>query len=262
MLQARYLLASILTCACLPMSAQAAQSASLHVKFTPERLGHSTTVDFDVEIAALADRVPSPLTELDMHYPRELGLALSGLGLATCAQARLEALGPEACPANSRMGQGSALAEIPLGQEIIQETAAVAIVRAPEQEGRLALLFYANGEAPVNAQITFPGVLVPAPAPYDESIHINVPLVPSLPGAPDVAVVRMHATFGPRGLVYYEHVHGKLVAYRPEGILLPKRCPHGGFAFNAAFGFLDGSRATAQAAVPCPAHRPRRHPAG
>jgi Squalene/phytoene synthase len=37
-------------------------------------------------------------------------------------------------------------------------------------------------------------------------IHIDVPLVPSLPEAPDVSVVRTHATLGPRGLTYYEHV--------------------------------------------------------
>jgi hypothetical protein len=85
-----------------------------------------------------------------------------------------------------------------------------------------------------------------------------VPLVPSLPEAPDVAVVQLHATFGPKDLTYYEREHGKLVAYHPKGILLPNTCPHGGFAFSASFTFLDGSHTTAQTRVPCPAGAPAR----
>jgi hypothetical protein len=241
----------LLVCACLPTTAHATQSATLHVTFTPERLGQDTTLNFSAQITAPADRVPSPLIALDVRYP-DLGIAVSGLGLATCFQARLEASGPAGCPADSRMGEGNALVEIPIGPEILQETAQVAILRAPEQEGHLALLIYASGTTPVNAQIVFPGLLLPAPAPYGASIHINVPLVESLPGAPDVAVVRLHATLGPQGLTYYEHVRGRLLAYKPRGILLPNKCPHGGFAFDATFAFLDGSHATAHTTVPCP----------
>lgn len=225
---------------------------SFRVTFTPERLGHGTTVNVSAQIAAPADSVPPPLTTLDIHYPRQLGVATGGLGLSTCTQATLQALGPEGCPANSRMGQGTATAEIPIGPIIIRETAEVAIIRGPEREGHLALLFYAEGKTPVNAQIAFPGLLRPGPE-GDESIHIDVPLVPSVPEGPDVAVVRLHATLGPRGLTYYEHTHGHTIAYRPQGVLLPNKCPRGGFAFSATFGFLDGSTTNAQATVPCPA---------
>lgn len=248
----RNLLAVLLVCACLPSTAHAAPSARLHVAFIPERLGQSTTLEFSAQIAAPAGRVPPPLTELDVRYPGSLGVAVGELGLATCSKRRLEALGAEGCPADSRMGEGSATAEIPIGPDILQETAKVAILRAPEQEGHLALLLYATGETPVFAQIAFPGLLLPAPPPYGARIHINVPLVPSLPDGPDVAVVRLHATLGPRGLTYYEHVRGKLVPYKPRGILLPNKCPRGGFAFNASFAFLDSSHANAKTSVPCP----------
>jgi hypothetical protein len=53
-------------------------------------------------------------------------------------------------------------------------------------------------------------------------------------------------------LTYYERSHGKRVAYRPQGILLPKRCPRGGFRFHADFSFLDGTRSEAQTVVKCP----------
>lgn len=252
MRRTRDLLASLLLCACLPSTAQAAQAVQLHVALTPERLGQPTTLDFAAQIAAPDDGVPPPLTELDVRYPGSLGIATSELGLATCSRAKLETSGPDGCPADSRMGFGTATAEIQIGPEIERETADVAIVRAPEEEGHLSLLFYANGTSPVDAQIVFSGSLQPALG--GESIHIDVPLVPTLPEGPDVAVVQLHATVGPRGLTYYEHTHGQTIAYKPTGILLPDTCPRGGFSFLATFAFLDGSRTTAHTTVPCPRH--------
>jgi hypothetical protein len=252
----RHVLILLLACAyLLPTAAHAAQSASLHVTFTPERLGQSTSMRFGVQITAPAGRVPPPLTELDVRYPSDLGLAASGLGLTTCSEATVQALGPAGCPADSRMGHGKALAEIPFGPDIIQETAAVNILRAPEQAGQLAMFFYATGVTPVDTQIVLPALLRPGPAPSNEDIRIDVPLVPSLPTAPDVAVVALHATLGPQGLTYYERVHGEPVAYHPRGILLPHKCPRKGFAFSASLTFLDGSHANAETSVPCPRGR-------
>lgn len=255
------ILAALSLYVCLSGTAHAAPSAKLRASFVPEQLGQSTTLEFNAQIAASKGRVPPPLTELDVRYPGSLGVAVGELGLATCSKRRLEALGAEGCPADSRMGEGSATAEIPIGPEIVRETAKVAILRAPEQEGHLALLLYATGETPVFAEVAFAGLLLTSPPPYGASIHIHVPLVPSLPDGPDVSVVHLHATLGPLGLTYYEHVRGKLVSYKPRGILLPKRCPRGGFRFSATFAFLDGSDTIANTSVPCPATRttsPRR----
>jgi hypothetical protein len=244
--------AVLLASACLPATAHAAQSVSLSAMFTPERLGVSTTLGIGFRIAAPAHRVPSPLTGVDLRYPANLGIALSGLGLATCSAQTLEAFGPVACPANSLMGYGIALAEVAVGPEIIRETARITVVRAPTQNGHLALLVHANGGGPVNAQIVFPAVLLASSPPFGGRLHMNVPLVPSIPGAPDVAVVQVSSTLGPRNITYYERVHGRTVGYTPKGILLPSSCPRGGFPFAARFSFQDGSHAAAHTAVPCP----------
>jgi hypothetical protein len=250
-------LAWLALCASLPASAHAVPSARLHIAFLPERLGGGTTLEFNAQVTPTpGDVVPPPLTEVDVRYPDQLGVAVSDLGAATCSRKKLEAIGLEACPANSYMGEGSALAEIPIGPEIIRETGRVTILRAAEQEGHQELLFYAVGEDPVSAQITFTGALLPAPPPYGAQIHIGVPLVPSLPGGPDVSVVRIHAAIGPRGLAYYyRRVHGKRIAYKPRGIVLPNQCPHGGFPFDATFGFLNGSTTNVRTSVPCPTRR-------
>lgn len=192
-----------------------------------------------------------------MHYPGNLGIALSDLGLATCSPATVEAFGVTGCPANSHMGYGTATAAIPVGPAVNRESASIVLVRAPSQAGHLALLFFVEAIAPVSAQIVFPGLLLPSAAPFGGRINIGVPLVPSLPGAPDVAVIKLHSTLGPEHITYYEHVHGKIVPYNPKGILLPDDCPHGGFPFAAEFGFLDGSRASAHTTVPCPIHSGR-----
>ena len=249
-------LAAILACAwaCLPAAADATQSVRLSAKLTPERLGQGTTIGFSFQIEAPTGAIPAPLTGINLRYPENLGVATSGLGLATCSAARIEAFGPNHCPADSVMGTGSAIAEFPVGLEIVHESAPVSIFRAPDQNGQLALLLYITAANPVGVQIALPSMLLGATAPYGGSVQIGVPLVPSFPDAPDVAVVQLTATLGPLGITYYERVHGHTIAYHPQGVLLPEHCPRGGFPFAAELGFVDGSTASARTVVPCPRH--------
>jgi hypothetical protein len=239
-------------------AAQAAESARLSATLTPEHLGQGTTIGFNLRILTAGGAIPSPLREVDLRYPQDLGIATSGLGLATCSAATIEIVGPQGCPSESVMGIGSAVAEIPVGPEIVHETAPVTIFRAPDQHGQIAMVIYANGATPVDAQIPLPSLLLPASAPFGGRVHINVPLVPSLPDSPDVAVVRLTTTIGPLGITYYERERGRAVAYRPRGLQLPDSCPRGGFPFAAALSFVDGTRASVRTVVPCPGARTRR----
>lgn len=252
------LAAAACVCACLPGAAWASQTAKLDVKLTPERLGAGTTIVFGFKIAGPSGQVPSPLTEIDLRYPADLGISTSGLGFESCLPATLEALGPEGCPADSRMGYGSALVEVPFGPEVIHETATTQAFMAPVTNGRLALLFYADGQSPISAQLVFPAVIAPAPAPFGGSLNTTLPLVPSVPEAPDAAVVRLRSTIGPLNLTYYEKVRGRFVGYKPKGIVLPRTCPRGGFPFAADFSFQDRTGTTAATRVPCPGRRGAR----
>jgi hypothetical protein len=94
--------------------------------------------------------------------------------------------------------------------------------------------------------------------PFGGVVSIAVPLIASLPEAPDVSIVRLRATLGPDGVTYYEHVPGETLDYQPPGILLPPTCPRGGFPFAAQFNFVDGSHASARTVDPCPAKVARR----
>ena len=254
--RAARLLACLLVLWLLPTcGAGAAQAVRLDVALRPERLGAGTTMDFSFHIATPRGRVPPPLTAIEFRYPSNFGLLTSGLGLATCAPATLEELGPEGCPADSQMGFGSALVEIPVGPEVVRETGRLTAWMAPAPEGRIALAFYAEGGTPILTQLIFPGLVLDASPPFGGRLHTRIPVIPSLPDAPDAAVVSLRATIGPLNVTYYRHSRGRTLAYRPNGILLPRRCPAHGFPFAAAFVFLDGSSSAAHTSVPCPPRR-------
>jgi hypothetical protein len=232
--------------------AQETQTAILSAKLTPEHLGAGTTIDFGFTIHPHEGQAPSPLTGVDLYYPENLGIATSGLGLETCSVAILETAGVEGCPSQSQMGYGQALVEVPFGPTILYESTQTTIFMTRVHHGHLGLLFYAIGETPVSAHIVFPGLVLPARNPFGGELSTTIPLVPTLPGAPNAAIVELHSTIGPLNLTYYEHTHGRYVPYHPRGIILPRACPRGGFQFAARFSFEDGSRTSARAVVPCP----------
>jgi len=244
-----------------PAISSGEQSVRFHASLTPKRPGRSTSAEFDIEIAGLRGGVPPPLIEASVRYPAGLGLALSGLGIDTCARRTLELIGARGCPSSSLMGEGSAVAEIQFGPEVVREAAQVSLLRTTEEKGQqLAMFFFVDGETPVSAQPILNGLLAPASGPYGGRIDIAVPLIESLQGASYVSLVQLHLVIGPHSLTYYEHVAGKFIPYHPRGLRLPDRCPRGGYRFALALTFLDGSTGAAATSVPC--QRIRRHNRG
>jgi hypothetical protein len=245
--------------ACLPASALAAPSVRLRAALRPEIPGRSTTVSLSLRIApAVGELAPPPVVEAKLRYPAGLDVQLSELGIDECRTATLELLGPQGCPPNSVMGYGSVLAALAIKGELVTEAARIAILRTTGQAGHPALLFYIYGESALSAQIVLPTEMLPAGQPYGGLLDIHVPLVPTFPEGPDVAVSELALAIGPRSLTYSERVHHKLVRYKPAGIPLPRRCPHGGFPFAIELSFLGGSHAAGRTAVPCPGRLDRR----
>lgn len=252
-------LSALLTCACLPVAclptaALATPSVSLRASFSPKILGRPTTVDLRIRIApSSTELLPPPLTEANVRFPAGLDIALSGLGIDTCSAATLTRAGLPGCSANSLMGRGHAIAEFTVKHEVFRESARIAIVRTTEHEDHMAMLLYLYNETAVSARIILPSELLPAARPFEGRLNIKVPLVQTLPEAPDLAVAEIELVLGPKDLTYYEHAHGKIVAYKPAGIDLPEHCPRGGFPFTADLTFLGAGHAASSTAVRCPA---------
>lgn len=244
MTAARILVATLALCACAPSAVLATPSAKMSAAFTPKRLGAPTTISASFQLFWSEQR-PPVLSSVQLAYPRNLGFATSGLGLAACDPVLLEENGPEACPANSHMGSGSAVVEIPLGGFLYQEKVQLTLLAGPSLNGYLQLLVSGVGVSPVAALVVLSGELLPG------RLSITIPPIPTLPEGPYVALVAMHLTLGGH-LTYYERVHGRTIAYHPAGIGLPRSCPRGGFPFGATFSFLDGQHASARTKVACP----------
>lgn len=243
----------------------AAPSISLHASLHPKIPGHATTLRLRMEISPGAgEAVPPPLTGAELRYPAGLDVQLSGLGIDACTQATLALHGPGGCPRDSRMGHGRAVAEMAIAGEVARETARIAIVRAPEREGHVAMTLVVYHEPALSMQIPLPTVLLPADGPFGGRLSIRAPLLTTVPEGPYLAVTQIQMVLGPRQLIYTERVHGRTVRYRPRGIPLPERCPRGGFPFALSMAFLDGSRAEAVTTVRCPrrVHRRRRRRRG
>jgi hypothetical protein len=241
-----------------PGSALAVPRVTLRAGFNPERLGLSTTVDLRILIAPGDEPIPPPLTQAEVRYPAGLDPELSGLGIDDCSAATLETLGIGGCPPDSIMGDGQAIAEFLIGRHIVREVADMTAVRTTELEGHLTMLMYLYDESAVSTQLILTGRVLPADGPFAGLLDLQVPLLQSISGAPDVSVAEIELGLGPESLTYYEHVAGKLTHYIPEGITLPKRCPRGGFPFAVTLGFAGGSQASARTAVPCPGRAARR----
>jgi hypothetical protein len=250
--------AALLACACLPASAgaMATEQAKLKTSFSPDRLGATTTIGFSFTVATTEGLAPPPLTSIDLHMPAGMNYADTNLGLAVCKPESLQLEGLAGCPANSRLGSGSAYVEVPFGDGAGQELPEVQAVMGPSNNGNIVVLFYANGKTPVSAQLVFKGEVEPISGRgiFGSQLATAVPAIPSVPDGPNVSIISVKATIGPQGLIYTKHVHGKLVHFHPTGIGVPEHCPHGGFPFSASFTFEDGSSTSTTATVPCPAH--------
>jgi hypothetical protein len=235
-----------------PAAGAVSEQATLNASFSPDRLGASTTIGFGFHVQTSEGVAPPPMTGVDLHMPAGMNFTTTTLGLAICQPNALLASGISGCPVNSHIGSGSALVEVPFGTGSGHEVPEVQALMGPPHNGNLVILFYANGQEPVYAQLVFTGEVLPQFGTFGSQLATTVPPVPSVPGGPDVSVVSVTATIGPGNILYVKREHGKIVHFHPRGVSVPEHCPNGGFPFSAEFSFQDGSHASASTTVPCP----------
>lgn len=244
-----------------PGFARASETTKLTVAFSPYRLGGNTSITSTFVVSAARGEPALPITHFDLRYPVSLLFSTSGLGVAICSPADLEAKGLEGCSPNSQIGKGSAQAEVPIGPEMVREKAQITVLKGPPQGEQVGVLIYAFATTPVWAETFFQGKI-------DESFNLgelietSVPLIPSLPGASDVVIDRLQVTIGSSGLTYQANEHGKTVSYHPRGIQVPEKCPRGGFHFSLTVELADGSTVPANDTIPCPASHRGHHRKG
>jgi hypothetical protein len=231
-----------------PLAAGAAgvPHATLSARFAPDVPGQSTTIYYGFTVFE-----PAPLRSMELRLPAGMGFAKSSLGLEECDPSILSEHGPKGCPPNSIVGFGSAYAEVS-AQETITEKAKVTVLLGPASEGHPTVLFFIEAIYPAAKELVLYSQLLPSSQPFGDALEIEVPLLQSWPGGPNIDITRLGSTIGPHGLHYYYAEHGHRIEFSPKGLNVPDRCPSGGYPVQARFHWWGVSgTGVATTRVPC-----------
>jgi hypothetical protein len=205
---------------------------------TGDILGAGTIIQLHATITGSEyDGDPPPVTGAKMFVPA--GVMLHPQGFATCSVATLEKIGPSGCPKGSQAGPiGSGLGVVSFGGERVPETASVQLFFAPGG----GLDTFIDGTTPALVEMITPGRFVSAPAPFGLEFTDQMPLIETVPGAPDASVLEGTVRVG----AAYRHGK-KTISY----ITLPTTCAKG-WRIVAELSFLGGATAQASYTMPCP----------
>lgn len=249
---ARVLPAVICVGACSIVAAVAwgAQTLTFEARLQPDKLGSPTNVTVNGKFTSTSGGQPSPITNVTAYLPAGVKLDLRGLG--TCTSAKLQAVGPSGCPANSRAGFGGGVGLLELAKELIHEPYTIDIFLGPSEDGHRVFLAYVFAKSPALIELVLKATEIHAPKPYGIGFSIEVPPIPTLPGASNASVESAFVTFGANNISYFQTIDGKKTLLHVKGIVLPDRCPQPGLQIGATVDFADGTATTGKTTIPCP----------
>lgn len=238
----RAMLAMLIAGAIAGAPAHAATYAAITPSLHPDRLGARGALTFTIQYAGGELGVPSPVLQSTLRFPAGLGLNIPSL--RSCDARRLRISGPNGCAAQSRIGSGHALVEARAGAELIREQVSLwAFLGPPTESLEPTFEILGQGYTPLDERSVLTGKVLPDRAPYGEDLMMPIPAFPTLALEPDASIVTFSLTIGSS-------------ASRPRHnattVVVPSRCPSGGFPFAAEFSYADGSSSTVQATSPCP----------
>jgi hypothetical protein len=219
--------------------ARASTFASVIPSLRPDRPHARAALTITIHFEGGEDGVPSPLQHAELHLPANVNLDIPEL--RSCSATVLQARGPAACPARSVIGGGSALVEGELGSQAVTESVSLQAFLGPLRNLQPTFEILAGGYRPVGAQRVLGATASPDRAPYGEALAMSVPPISTVPNEPDASVLTFSLTIGrPRA--------GRHAA----AVIVPARCPRGGFPFEGEFTYADGSSSRVYATAPCP----------
>lgn len=259
-LRARVLLPALVGFLCLvgtavafaPESASAAESFTVHASFTPDRLGVPTNLSATATFGSSAPGSLPPVTKVTAYAPAGMSVDTRGAGVCAVTAARLQEVGPSACPADSRIGFGNGQARMELAGEAVTGPFTLEFFLARPQGGHRVLLVYANATSPASVQLGLLAREIQAPKPYGIGLTFDIPIIPTLPGAGLGWVEHIALSFGSSNVAYYRTVHGRRRLLHVKGLIAPRTCPRGGFPIEAMVEYADATTSTAKTTIPCP----------
>lgn len=231
----------MILCAVLATTAWAGTSATITPTLHPDRLGAEGALDFTIHFAGGEFGVPSPVRRSVLRLPAGLGVEIPEL--RSCAAARLRSHGVSGCPPQSEIGRGYALAEAHVGSQTLTETIALWVFLGPLRTLEPTVEILAQGYTPFDERMVFTGTVLSDRAPYGEDLVLPIPPISTLPLEPDASIATLSLTLG---------TNEPSRAHNANTVIVPPKCPAGGFPFAAEFTYADGSSGSALATARCP----------
>jgi hypothetical protein len=175
---------------------------------------------------------PAPLVGVNVSLPT--GSKLHTTGFPTCTKTVLEQEGAQACIKKKASAGpvGKALGVVAFGETRVPETTEIHSFFAPGG----GFEFLATGHSPVELEIISSGhyVNLNGGGGFGPKLETGIPLVVTVPGAPDASVETISVKVG----AAYKS-HGKPVYYGR----LPTKCPKKGFPLKAELTFAPNAQA-------------------
>jgi hypothetical protein len=236
-----------LTALTLPAMAAATPTVSLKAAIKPipgfphtgNILGAGASLETEIKIEGSEYAGgPPPVTEVKGYFPK--GTKINTKGFTTCSAGALERMGTAGCSKKSRAGATAPTnGFVSLGGERVPETVQV----SPFLVSGGGLDFWIEGNSPVKIEKLATGSWsFPSSGPV---ITVKVPVIETLPGAPDASATRILTKLGGA-----QKKGGKVTYYGQ----VPRTCPKGGFHGKVEVSFLGAPTVTASTVVPCPRH--------
>jgi hypothetical protein len=222
-------------------AAQASVTATIAPSLSPNRLKAKGALRLTIHFQGNNSGVPSPVRRSILRFP--LGLGIEIPHLRSCSTTRLRAHGPRGCSSQSLLGQGHAVAEAQAGSQVVSEEIALWLFLGPFHNLEPTFEILGQGFTPFDERVVLSGTVLPDNPPYGEDLVLSVPSIPTLPLEPNASISTMTLTVGTRK---------PRDPRNANTVVVPGRCPVGGFPFAASFTYADGSTGEASAAAPCP----------
>jgi hypothetical protein len=228
-------------CTALTAPARAAEtSATIAPSLSPDRLGARAGLTFTIDFAGGELGVPAPVQRAVLKFPA--GLSLDIPELRSCNAARLEIRGAGGCPEQSKIGTGHAVTKTYLGTQLTIENVSLWAFLGPLRNLQATVEILGEGYSPFGEQMVLSAnALAAGRAPYGEGLELSIPPIPTVPSGSDVSIVTFSLTIGT----------SKPRSADANTVLVPSRCPAGGFPFAAEFTYAGGVTGSALATVPC-----------
>jgi hypothetical protein len=214
---------------------------------TGDILGAGAEVEIEGKLEGneLPGGLPLQTRKLVLYFPA--GTKIDPTGFPTCTVVKLEEVGPEGCPRQSRIADGTVGVADQIGTgEATREEGALEVFITPGN----GVVAYANAASPISAQIIIPAQWETAPPPYGPKLTFNIPLVDSIPGALPVSGTSLKEKAGAAirkgGKTYY---YGRV----------PAKCPKGGFPGKGEITLEGGQNIVTEVKVPCPTRALKKH---